>query len=419
MNRHHGRSKLIGYGAEDRLRHTYMIGKTGVGKSTVFQNMCLQDIKDRQGVCFIDPHGESVDWLLARIPSDRLQDVVLFDPSDTDFPFALNLFEAHTELEKDFLVNETVQIFYKLFDPKKTGVIGPQFEHWLRNAALTVMAGPEGGTILEIPKLFVDRDFEMRKRKHLTDPIVIDFWTKQMAKTSDFHKSEMLNYFMSKFGPFMNNAMMRNIMGQHVNSFEFDDLMDKGKIVLVNLSKGKIGEINAHMLGLILVSRLQVAVLRRAHRTSRERTPFYLYVDEFQNFTTDTFASLLSESRKYGLGMHLTNQYLSQLPENIKDSVLGNVGTLISFEVGADDAKILSREFAPVTELDFMGLPRFNFFIKLMIDGKTSEAFSGISLPPEEAPQNRSMRSKVLTLNRLAYGWPRALVEGTIMRDLR
>lgn len=415
VNEHHGKTRLIGYAQNDRLRHMYMIGKTGVGKSTVFQNMCLQDIKNGQGTCFIDPHGESIDWLLAHIPENRLQDVVLFDPSDTEFPFGLNLLEAHNEFEKDFLVNECIQIFYKLFDPKKTGVIGPQFEHWLRNAALTVMAGPEGGTLLEIPKLFVDREYEKRKRKHLTDPLVIDFWTKQMAKTSDFHKSEMLNYFMSKFGPFINNSLMRNIIGQRVSSFEFDALMDNRSIVLVNLSKGKIGEINAHMLGLILISRLQVAVLRRANEASASRTPFYLYIDEFQNFTTDSFVGLLSESRKYGLGMHLTNQYLAQLPEAIRDGVVGNVGTIVSFAVSAEDANVLSKEFAPnITALDFINLARFNFYIKLMIDGKTSEAFSGISLPLEPAQEALSIKDKIITLNRLAYGWPKLFAEETI-----
>ena len=415
---HHGRTKKIGYAADDRLRHMYMIGKTGVGKSTVFQNMCLQDIQNGNGVCFIDPHGESIDWLLAHMPQERLQDIVLFDPSDTSFPFGLNLLEAHNEFEKDFLVNECIQIFYKLFDPKKLGIIGPQFEHWLRNAALTVMAGPEGGSLVEIPRLFVDKEYEKKKRASLTDPLVIDFWTKQMANTSNFHKSEMLNYFMSKFGPFINNAMMRNIIGQRVSSFEFDSVMNSGSIVLVNLSKGKIGEINAHMLGLILISRLQVAVLRRANQESVCRTPFYLYVDEFQNFTTDTFVSLLSESRKYGLGVHLTNQYLSQLPETVKDSVLGNIGTLVSFAVGAEDAEMLAKEFAPrITALDLMGLARFTFYIKLMINGHTSQAFSGRSLPPQLARETY-IKEKVATLNRLAYGWPRLFVEETIKRQL-
>jgi type IV secretory pathway TraG/TraD family ATPase VirD4 len=419
INEFRGKQRLIGYTDQDRLRHTYMIGKTGVGKSTVFQNMCLQDIKNGQGVCYLDPHGESIDWLLSRIPQSRFKDVILFDPSNEEFPFGLNLLEARDEREKDFLVNECIQIFYKLFDPNKTGIIGPQFEHWLRNAALTVMAGPEGGSILEIPRLFVDREFEMKKCAALTDPLVIDFWTKQMAKTSDFHKSEMLNYFMSKFGHFMNNALMRNIIGQHTSSFAFDSLMDERKILLVNLSKGKIGDMNAHMLGLILVSKLQAAILKRANQSHSERIPFYLYVDEFQNFTTDTFISLMSESRKYGLGVHLTNQYLAQLPEAIRDSVLGNVGTLISFEVGMEDATILAKEFEPLAPADFMNLPRFTFYIKLMIDGKTSEAFSGIGLPPPLSTESSSLKQKIETLNQLAYGSPKLLVEETIRRQMR
>jgi type IV secretory pathway TraG/TraD family ATPase VirD4 len=422
VNEYHGQKKLIGYADHDRLRHTYMIGKTGVGKSTLFQNMCLQDIKNGSGVCYIDPHGESIDWLLKHIPSNRLKDVILFDPSDEAFPFGLNLLEARDDHEKDFLVSECIQIFYKLFDPNKTGIIGPQFEHWLRNAALTVMAGPDGGSILEIPKLFVDREFELKKRSYLTDPLVIDFWTKQMAKSSDFHKSEMLNYFMSKFGHFMNNSLMRNIIGQHQSSFSFDTLMDEKKILLVNLSKGKVGDMNAHMLGLILVSKLQAAILKRAHQSHADRTPFYLYVDEFQNFTTDTFISLLSESRKYGLGVHLTNQYLAQLPEPVKDSVLGNVGTLISFEVGIEDATLLAKEFEPLTPAHFMGLPRFNFYIKLMIDGKTSPAFSGISLPPEIAiepmSESHAIQKKIQILNQLAYGSPQLLVEEQVRRQL-
>ncbi len=228
----------------------------------------------------------------------------------------------------------------------------------------------------------------------------------------------MLNYFLSKFGPFMNNATMRCILGQHENSLDFGELMQSGRIVLANLSKGKLGEINAHMLGLILISRLQAAVMRRAAISSDARRPFYLYVDEFQNFSTDTFMSLLSESRKYGLGVHLTNQYLMQLPESIRDSVLGNVGTILSFEVSAEDAKLLAGEFAPMTEQDFLGLPRYNFYIKLLISGKTSPVFSGKSLPPEPEDFTSIEREKVIALNRLAYGYPRMLVEETTRRHL-
>ncbi len=419
INEYRGNKRLISYKAQDRLRHMYMIGKTGVGKSTIFQNMCLQDIKNGEGVCFIDPHGESIDWLLEHIPKERLEDVILFDPSDIEFPFGLNLLEAKDEQEKDFLVNECIQIFYKLFDPEKTGIIGPQFEHWLRNAALTVMAGPDGGSIIEIPKLFVDQEFQMSKRKYLTDPLVIDFWTKQMAKTSDFHKSEMLNYFMSKFGYFMNNTLIRNIVGQHSSSFKFDSLMDNKKILLVNLSKGKIGEISSNMLGLILVSKLQAAILRRAQQSNEDRTYFYLYVDEFQNFTTDTFISLLSESRKYGLGVHITNQYLAQLPDTIKDAVLGNVGTILSFEVGVEDAEILTKEFEPVTVNDLLGLPRFNFYIKLMIDGKTSNVFSGASIAPEINQKTTTLSETIVNLNRLLYGSPQILIEEKIRNYLK
>ncbi len=402
----------------DRLRHTYMLGKTGVGKSTVFQNMCLQDIRNRHGACFIDPHGESIAWLLERIPENRLEDVILFEPADEDCSFGLNLLEASSEREKDFLVSQVIEIFYKLFDPGRTGIIGPQFEHWLRCAALTVMAGPEGGSLIEIPRLFIDKGFEAKKRKYLKDPVVLDFWTKQMAGTSDFHKSEMLNYFTSKFGHFMNNSQMRNIIGQRVSSFNFDEVLRQEKILLVDLSKGKIGDMNAQMLGLILVAKLQGAVLRRAAVPEQERYPFYLYVDEFQNLVTDTFASMLSESRKYGLGVHLTNQYFAQLPPAMQNAVLGNVGTLLAFEVGVEDAQILSREFAPIDKEDFINLPRFSFYIKLMIDGKTSEAFSGTSLPPDSKVMAGN-GDRIRQINRLAYAVPRLLAEELVKSYMR
>lgn len=401
----------------DRLRHMYMLGKTGVGKSTVFQNMCLQDILNQHGVCFIDPHGESISWILERIPKNRLEDVVLFDPSDTECSFGMNLLDASSPYEKDFLVAQTIEIFYKLFDPEKTGIIGPQFEHWLRCAALTVMASPEGGSLIEIPKLFMDKRFEAKKRKFLKDPMVIDFWMKQMASTSDFHKSEMLNYFTSKFGHFMNNALMRNIIGQRKSAFNFDQIMDQEKILLVDLSKGKIGDINAQMIGLIFISKLQAAVLKRANIAPEKRYPFYLYVDEFQNLITDTFSSLLSESRKYGLGVHLTNQYFAQLPEKIQNAILGNVGTMIAFEVGTEDVELLIKEFYPMTKEDFLNLPRFNFYIKLMIDGKTSEVFSGVSLLSQEETNPDNSKS-VRLINQLAYAMPKKLADEQIRNNI-
>jgi len=402
----------------DRLRHMYMLGKTGVGKSTVFQNLCLQDIRNQNGVCFIDPHGESIKWILDRIPKNRLEDVILFDPSDIECSFGLNLLEATDEYEKDFLVAQVIEIFYKLFDPEKIGIIGPQFEHWLRCAALTIMAGPEGGSLIEIPKLFIDKRFEAKKRKYLKDPSVIDFWTKQMASTSDFHKSEMLNYFTSKFGHFMNNTLMRNIIGQRRSAFNFDQILEQEKILLVDLSKGKIGEINSQMLGLIIISKLQAAILKRTSIPQEKRYNFYLYVDEFQNLITDTFASLLSESRKYGLGIHLTNQYFAQLPDKIQNAILGNVGTMLAFEVGVEDAESLSKEFYPMSKEDFLNLQRFNFYIKLMIDGKTSEAFSGVSLPPSSDTYPDNVQ-QIKLISQLAYSSPRKLVEEQVKSYIR
>jgi type IV secretory pathway TraG/TraD family ATPase VirD4 len=412
-NSFRGKETPIRYKDTDRLRHMYMLGKTGVGKSTMFQNLCLQDIQNQHGVCFIDPHGESIAWLLERIPQNRIEDVVLFDPSDTEHSFGLNLLEWTDESEKDFLVAQVIEIFYKLFDPEKSGIIGPQFEHWLRSAALTIMSGPEGGSLIEIPKLFIDKRFEMAKRKHVKDPLVIDFWSKQMANTSDFHKSEMLNYFTSKFGHFMNNHLMRNIIGQRNSSFQFDQVLAQEKILLIDLSKGKIGDINAQMLGLIFISKLQAAILKRAKMPAEKRYPFYLYVDEFQNVISDTFTSLLSESRKYGLGVHLTNQYFAQLPETIQDAIMGNVGTFMAFGIGAEDAEMLVKEFYPMTKEDFVNLAKFHFYLKLMIDGKTSDAFSGVSLSPMGIPHSKHA-TLVRQISQLAYGRPRLLVDEEI-----
>lgn len=397
----------------DRLRHMYMIGKTGVGKSTLFANMAIQDIRNHSGLCFIDPHGESIDWLLQNIPKSRLEDVVLFDPSDTEFPIGLNLLEAKTEQEKDFLVSELIEIFYKLFDPEKTGIIGPQFEHWLRNASLTLMADPHGANLLDIPRLFTDKSFEQKKRSHVSDPIVQEFWNGQMAKTSDFHKSEMLNYFNSKFGHFMNNSLCRNIIGQNVSGLNFDEIISNEKILLVNLSKGKIGQMNAFMIGLIIIAKLQVSILKRASIEEKFRTPFYLYVDEFQNLTTDTFASMLSESRKYGLGVHLTNQYFSQLSKSIQNAILGNCGTLLSFQIGQDDAELLEKQFLPFSKNDLTNLEKYNFYIRLMSLGQTTASFSGVSLSPQNTEQP-AKTEHIKTLSRLTYGKPKEIIEASM-----
>ena len=397
----------------DRLRHVYMVGKTGAGKSTLFQNMALQDIQAGAGCCFVDPHGEAIDWLLENLPEERLADVVLFDPSDTAWPMGLNLLEWQNEAEKDFLVAEAIQIFYKLFDPQQSGIIGPQFEHWMRNAALTVMADPAGGTLIEIPRLFTDKEFELQKRRHVTDKVVTAFWEQQMAKTSAFHRSEMLNYFTSKFGRFMTNSLMRNIIGQQQSAFSLNDIIRQKKILLINLSKGKIGELNAHMLGLILMTKLQMATLHRASVPTTERTPFYLFVDEFQNVMTDAFISMLSEARKYGLAVHLTNQYIAQLPDEIRDAVLGNAATLIAFQISSQDAQALLGEFNTKKNVSkdglkpehFQYLKRHHCYIRLLLDGVTYPPF----VMETQAPLTLTttlVPEQIRAVSRLRYGQP-------------
>lgn len=401
--------------SHDRLRHLYMIGKTGAGKSTLFQNMALQDIMAGAGCCFVDPHGEAIDWLLARIPAERLEDVVIFDPGDTTWPMGLNLLEWHDESDKDFLVSEAIHIFYKLFDPEQTGVIGPQFEHWMRNAALTIMADPKGGSLIDIPRLFTDKEFELNRRRHVTDKVVTAFWEQQMAKTSDFHRSEMLNYFTSKFGRFITNSLMRNIIGQRTSALRLEDIINGQKILLVNISKGKIGELNAHMLGLILMIKLQIAVLKRAALPLEARLPFYLFVDEFQNVLTDAFINMLSEARKYGLAVHLTNQYVAQLTPAIRDAVIGNAATLIAFQIGSQDAAALLGEFEthagggrPKLSADhFQYLKKHHFYIRPLIDGVTYEPFLSQSLPPLQTTTTVTPE-QVRAWSRLRYATPLA-----------
>lgn len=388
---------------EDRLRHLYMIGKTGVGKTVFFENMIEQDIAAGNGVCYIDPNGDAIEWILRHIPKERAEDLVYFNPADTARPFGLNMLEWKKQEDKDFLVQESIHMFYKLFDPNHTGMIGPQFEHWMRNAALTLMSDPAGGTLVDVPRLFVDEEFKDAKLKHVTDPVVRSFWEKQMAQTSASSKSEMLNYFTSKFGRFMTNDAMRNIIGQTRSSFDFREVMDTGKILLVNLSKGLIGDMNAQLLGMIIITKLQVAAFGRQDIPESERRPFFLYVDEFQNFTTDTFATILSEARKYKLSLHITNQYIAQLEEKIRDAVIGNAGTMVSFRVGAQDAEFLIKEFEGISIEDMVNIPKQHFYLKTLIQNTPTLPFMGRSA--EWDPNgNQELAAALIELSRLRYG---------------
>lgn len=401
---------------DDRRRHIYVIGKSGSGKSVFIENLALQDIRNGDGVCVIDPHGDLVEHILEQMPRERVDDVIVFDPSDTSRPMGLNMLEVAPGDDKDFAVQEMIAIFYKLFPPE---MIGPMFEHNMRNVMLTLMADPDiSGTIAEIPRMFSDNDFQKSWVDKVKDPVVRSFWEKEMAKTSDFHKSEMLGYLISKVGRFVENEMMRNIIGQQHSSFNLREVMDKKKILLVNLAKGKTGEVNANLLGLIIVSKLQMAALGRANLPESERNDFYLYIDEFQNFITDSIATILSEARKYRLCLNIAHQYMGQLVQNndtkIRDAVIGNVGTMCLFRVGIDDAEALEKEFAPTfSAYDLINVPQYTAYIKLLIRNTASRPFNMATIPPQKG--DPKLAAAIKQLSRLKYGRDKILVESEIM----
>ncbi len=412
-----GIERMVKIKRDDRRRHVYIIGKSGVGKSVLLANMAIQDIQNGEGVCVVDPHGDLIEDILIHIPKERADDVVVFDPSDTDRPMGLNMLEVKNEEEKDFAVQEMIAIFYKLFPPE---MIGPMFEHNMRNVMLTLMEDQEyPGTVADIPRMFTDTEFQNYKVKKVKDPIVRAFWEKEMAKTSDFHKSEMLGYLISKVGRFVENTMMRNIIGQPKSGFDFRDIMDNQKILLVNLAKGRVGEVNSNLLGLIIVSKLQMAAMARAALPREQRKDFYLYIDEFQNFITDSVATILSEARKYMLDLIIAHQYMGQLvgekgDTKIRDAVLGNAGTMISFKIGVEDAETMAKEFAPVfNEYDVINVEKYNAYIKLLVDNQASRPFNMQTIPP--IPGNKELADKIKELSRLKHGRERSLVEADIL----
>ncbi len=413
-NIYRGEETVIRIAKEDRRRHIYTIGQTGTGKSTFIGEMIKRDISEGKGVCVIDPHGDLADDILTSIPENRVEDVVVFDPSDTTRPLGLNMLEVSSEDQKDFAIQEMIAIFYKLFPPE---MIGPMFEHNMRNVMLTLMSDAEHpGTIAEIPRMFTDTEFQKYKISKVQDPVVRAFWEKEMAKTSDFHKSEMLGYLISKVGRFVENTMVRNIIGQEKSAFNFRDVMDNEKILLVNLSKGKTGEVNSNLLGLIIVAKLQMAAMSRTDIPLDERKDFYLYIDEFHNFTTDSIATILSEARKYRLNLNIAHQFIAQLPENIRDAVFGNVGSMVCFRIGADDAEFVCKQYAPVFNAqDLTNIDNYNAYVKLMIKGAISRPFNMKCYPPTKG--NLEIALAVKELSRLKYGKPRELVERNIMEQ--
>jgi hypothetical protein len=416
-----GISRPVYVDEDDRRRHMYIIGKTGVGKSEFLKDMILQDIKAGKGVCFIDPH-DTIDMLLPLIPPERAEDVILFDPSDTERPMGLNMLDAQTEEQKDLIVTSIIGLMYKLYDPNKTGIIGPRFEHAIRNAMLTVMSEP-GSTFVEVVRVLTDASFVQELLPKVSDPIVRRYWTDQIAQTSDFHKSEVLDYIVSKFGRFVTNRMMRNIIGQSKSAFSFREVMDEGKILLISLAKGKIGEDNSSFLGLILVPKILAAAMSRQDTPLEKRRDFYLYVDEFQNFATPDFGQILSEARKYRLNLVVANQFIGQIEEDVKNAIFGNAGTIVTFRVGVSDANYLQHEFQPVfNEADLINVERFHAYVKTLVNGEPVTPFSidmTRNLDEEKKQANPKVTELVKELSRLKYGRPRELVEAEVAKRSR
>lgn len=412
-----GLAKPVYMDIDDRRRHMYIIGKTGTGKSEFLKDMIMQDIRTGNGLAVIDPHGDLIDDILPMIPAKRAEDVILFDPSDTARPMGFNMLEAETEEQKHYVVSSIIGLMYKLFDPNKTGIIGPRFEHAIRNAMLTVMY-EKGSTFVEVVRVLTDANYVQELLPKVADPIIRRYWTDQIAQTSDFHKSEVLDYIVSKFGRFVTNKMIRNIIGQSDSAFNFRKVMDEQKILLINLAKGKIGEENSQFLGLILVPKILVAAMSRQDMAKDLRKDFFLYVDEFQNFATPDFAQILSEARKYKLNLIVANQFTGQMEEDVKNAIFGNVGTLISFRVGVTDANYLQHEFQPVfTEADLINVERYNTYVKTIVGGEPVTPFSmdlTRDLNKEKALANPRVAELVRELSRLKFGKDAASVEATI-----
>ena len=380
------------------------------------KNMIAEDIRNGEGVCLIDPHGSDIDDVLSVVPQSRYEDVIYFDPGNTERPMALNMLEYDLRFseQKTFVVNEMLSIFNKLFDMKTAG--GPMFEQYFRNAVLLVMEDPESGnTLLDVSRVLADKSFRDLKLSHCKNPIVIQFWQEVAAKAGgEASLQNIVPYITSKFDVFLSNDIMRPIIAQEKSSFNFRRIMDEKRILLVNLAKGRLGEINSNLLGLILVGKILMAALSRVDSFGKEFPPFYLYIDEFQNITTTSISTILSEARKYKLALNIAHQFIAQLEEEIKDSVFGNVGSIAAFRVGAEDAEYLEKQFAPVfTAKDLMNIDNRNCYVKMLSHGKPIKPFNIETLPQQIG--NREIVSKLKELSRIKYGEERKDVDEAII----
>lgn len=402
----------FGIRRDDRRRHMYIIGKTGMGKTTLIENMVIQDILNGHGVAFVDPHGDSVEKVLGYIPSNRINDVVYVNPADMDYPIAFNPLESVDPKYKHLVASGLMGVFTKIW----AGVWSPRMEYILSNTILALLDSP-GNTMMGIARMLVNKAYRKKIVDNIKDPVVKSFWVDEFANYNDKFRSEAVAPIQNKVGQFLSSAIIRNIVGQTKSSIDLRDIMDNKKIFLINLSKGRIGEDNSALLGAMLITKLQLAAMSRVDIPEEERQDFYLYVDEFQNFATESFANILSEARKYRLNLIVAHQYIGQLVHDrntvVRDAIFGNVGTMITFRVGADDAEFLEKEYEPVyTMNDLVNLAKFQIYLKLMINGVASSPFSAATLPPISEPTGNL--EKVINVSRERYATKREIVESKI-----
>ena len=415
-NTFRGRTSDVFLAKEDRVRHCYVVGQTGTGKTTILKNMAIQDIQAGNGICFIDPHGNDIEDILANIPAERLDDVIYFDPAYTARPMGLNMLEYDINYpeQKIFVINELLGIFNKLFDMKTAG--GPAFEQYFRNSAGLVMEDPESGsTLLEISRVMSDKAFRALKLSRCKNPIIKQFWENAEKTTGEASLANFVPYITNKFDPFVSNDIMRPVIAQQHSVLNFREIMDGRKILLVNLSKGRLGDINSHLIGLLLVGKITMAALSRVDIVGKEKiNDFYLYIDEFQNVTTDSIATILSEARKYRLALTVAHQYIEQLEEKIKNAVFGNVGNMIIYRVSPENASVFEKQLAPTfTPDDVLKLQNFNAYAKILVGGVPEKPFNLRIPPPPKG--NLAISEKIKELSYLKYGRPREEVEAEIL----
>lgn len=403
---------VFGIKQDDRRRHMYIIGKTGMGKTTLLEHLVLQDIRNGHGVAYVDPHGDTAEKIIRMIPPERINDVVYFNPADQLYPIAFNIMENVSPEFRHLVSSGLIGVFKKLWADSW----GPRLEYILRNALLALLEYP-GSTILGVMRILTDKKFREKVLEHVENPAVRAFWVDEFSKWSDKVLQEVVSPIQNKVGQFISTDLIRNMIGQTQSSFNIREAMDQKKILILNLSKGHIGEDSSALLGAMMITKIQLAAMGRVDTPEEQRNDFYLYVDEFQNFATESFANILSEARKYRLNLILANQYITQLQEEVRDAIFGNVGTMITFRVGATDAEFLEKEFEPVFMMnDLVNLPKYSVYLKLMIDGIAGDAFSAMTLAPIHVDPENDSSEKVIRVSRERYASAKSDVEEKIRK---